>query len=42
MEKKEREKTPNQLDPAQLKGEDYPFEMEEEDYVEMVIQCHSI
>ena len=36
MEKKKNEKKENKMDASQLKGEDYPFELEEEDYVEMV------
>ena len=36
MEKKKNEKSENKMDASQLKGDDYPFELEEEDYVEMV------
>lgn len=35
MEKKEQEKKGKPA-PKNLKGDDYPFELEEEDYVEMV------
>ena len=36
MDKKKKEKKPDTMDASQKKDEDYPFELEEEDYVIMV------
>lgn len=36
MDKKEKEKKPSKLDASQMKDDDYPFDLEEEDYVVMV------
>ena len=36
MEKKKKEKKPDTMDASQKKDEDYPFDLEEEDYVIMV------
>lgn len=36
MDKKEKEKKPSKLNASQMKDDDYPFDLEEEDYVVMV------
>lgn len=37
MDKKSKEKKPSKMDASQLKDDDYPFDLEEEDYVVMVL-----
>ena len=36
MDKKNKEKPQSKIDASQMKDEDYPFDLEEEDYVVMV------